>query len=626
MKKRILVLLFAAALAVCATAAQAQLFYATSDYVAGTVGLIIQDSPGNFTVQKNKVVGFGGDAWGYTFFDQNGESRLAVREFQYSGANDIVSVYDFKNWSVPETNTTKWGRNLHGAASNGTYLYLALQDVYQAGYGDISGRIARVRLDNLNGTPDRIYQYSPDNGKPRKPQGVALADDGYVYALSGAWEVNTFSHEPGEVRKFDSDLVPQGTARVGKNPFEMAIYNGRAYVACQGGMLGAGLWGDIWEVDLSDMTSRRVIDFSAQGISFPAGGASASIAKDGTAFVIAGGYDPNDDWSYKAKLWVTTAQNLSNGVLGTNVHDLEHNAGVAWLTCYDEDSGILWVEAGVGIEAREKDGTLIRKFTPYELGGYAYSIGLWSGKKQAEPPVAPNLPAGTPADVESAQAEEPETPQAAAAVTGIDEKYFETVTRDDGSKAVTLKKEVAVSLAKEALDLDKPPEVYDIFVETVEVGIPGNTAAIAIPMEGRALMASKPEDVKVMKILSVEDRITDFFTFADVGDPNYGTDGTFTVFGIGDGKGDKIVPERIVGSSSYLLVLFVKDGGAFDLDATPKGISDPAKIIGSPYANNPGTPSGVGPERGGCDAGWGAAALPLLAVLICAAVRRKRVR
>jgi hypothetical protein len=622
MKKRIFVLFIAAALVFWGQSAQAQLFYATSDYVAGTVGLITRDGAGNFTVQKNRVVGFGGDAWGYTFFDHNGESRLVMREFQYSGANDIMSVFDFKNWNAPEANTTKWGRNLHGVASDGTYLYLALQDVYQAGYGDISGRIARVRLDNLNGNPDRIYQYSPDDGKPRKPQGVALTEDGYVYALSGAWEINTFSHEQGEVRKFDRDLSLKGTARVGRNPFEMAVYGGRAYVACQGGMLGAGLWGDIWEVNLSDMTSKRVIDFQAQGLPFPTGGASVSIAKDGTAFVIAGGYDPNADWNYKAKLWVTTAANLSNGILGANVHDLEHNAGVAWLACYDEDSEMLWVEAGSGIEAREKNGALIRKFTPYELGGYAYSIGLWSGKKHASPPVEPELPVGTPADVETIQAVEPQTPEDAEAVTGISKDYFETVTRDDGSKAVTLKKDVSASLAKEALNLNSSVEIYDLFVETATVATIGNIGPISIPIEGRALMASRPQDVNVMKILSVENRETDFFTFAGAGDPDYGADGTFTVFGIGNGKGDGIVPESILGSSTYLLVLFVRDGGKFDLDGRPREISDPVKIIGNPYAGNPGGSSGVGPERG-CDAGWGAAFPPLIA-LICLVTRRTR--
>ncbi|MDR1915324.1 MAG: hypothetical protein LBQ58_01965 [Synergistaceae bacterium] len=389
MKKLRVFVLLAVLTALWSAQASADLFYAVSDYVAGSVGLITRNSNGSFTVTPKVLVGLGGDAWGCTFLDQNGADKLVVREFQYSGANDVVSVYDFKNWTTPVANTTKWGRNLHGVASDGKNLYLALQDTYETGVGDISGQIARIPLSGLNGNTDRSHQYSPVSGKPKKTQGVVLWND-KVYALNGAWD-GAFNHEQGEVTEFDADLKALRSAKVGKNPFEMAIYDGKAYVACQGGMLGAGLWGDIWEVDLASMTSEKVIDINKiSAITFPSGAASISIAKDGTAFVIVGGYDPDDSWSYKPVLYVTTTDKLSRGDIGTLAPALTKNPGVGWLVRYDEALEILWLEGGIGIEARDKRGAVIRKFTPLELGGDAYSIDIWNSGIATNPDPDPN--------------------------------------------------------------------------------------------------------------------------------------------------------------------------------------------------------------------------------------------
>ena len=625
-KRGFIVLLLAAAFVLPGGAASADIFYttATSGYTGGTVGVITRDSAGNFSVRSNQAVGFGGDAWGYSFLDGNGDSALIVREFQHGGANDIVTVYDPGNWAAPLVNTTEWGRNLHGAASDGKYLYLALQDVYQYnqyGGSDISGQIARVPLEYPD-YPDFIRQYEPDNYRDRKPQAVALAGDGYVYALSGAWEIYSFSHEQGEVTKFDSELNPIGTAaKVGKNPYSMAIYGGKAYVACQGGMLEAGLWGDIWEVNLDDMTSRQVVDLRNQGLSFAVGGASVSVARDGTAFVLAGGYDLNDGRKYKAKLWVTTADDLSNGSLGANVRDLPHDAGVSWLTCFDEEAGILWVGAGRSIEARGKDGALIRRFTPNELGGDAYSIALWIRNLAAEkPPVEPDPPDDKPADVEFVEAGTPKTVQEAAASTGIAADYFELV--DSDGNGVAIKSDIGLALAKDALPASGDVKVHPVTVKEATVTREGNIATLAAPIEGSVLMASAPEDVCVLKILDVDDKKTDFFTFVD--EASEYADGTFTLFGIGDGSGDRTVPKTILGTSEYLLVLFVKDNGKFDLDKRDCEIADPVEIVGGfAWGEQGGTASGAKPERG-CAAGRGAV-LPLIAALVCV-LARKRVR
>jgi hypothetical protein len=72
--------------------ASADVFYAASNYVNGSAGIIAADG-GSFTVCPDAAANFGMDAAGFTFRDHDGAERAMMREYQY-GPNDTVYVWD----------------------------------------------------------------------------------------------------------------------------------------------------------------------------------------------------------------------------------------------------------------------------------------------------------------------------------------------------------------------------------------------------------------------------------------------------------------------------------------------------------------------------------------------------
>ncbi|MDR2527422.1 MAG: hypothetical protein LBD04_00160, partial [Synergistaceae bacterium] len=240
----------------CGTAGADIVYTVVADgYSAGSIGTIVKKEA-EFAVGALNS-GFGGDPWVYSFIDADGKDKAVLREFQYSGDNDSVFIYDPIDLNAPLANTNKWGRNLHGVAREGEYLYLALQDVYSA-TGDTSGQAARIKIGDYDKAPDKIHAFSAESiaGADyfRKPAGVTAAN-GKVYVLNQLRGV-TYAPIEGEIAELDLDLNPTGkTARVGKNPIAMAFYDGKLYVACAGGMLGSGEYGSVWEVSLSNMSA-----------------------------------------------------------------------------------------------------------------------------------------------------------------------------------------------------------------------------------------------------------------------------------------------------------------------------------------------------------------------------------
>jgi hypothetical protein len=68
--------------------------------------------------------------------------------------------------------------------------------------------------------------------------------------------------------------------------------------------------------------------------------------------------------------------------------------------------------------------------------------------------------------------------------------------------------------------------------------------------------------------------------------------------------------------TKYTLVLFVRDGGDFDIDPTPGNVLDPAVMLrASATGPDSGTPGGAPGSSGGCDAGWGAFGFLALALI-----------
>jgi uncharacterized cupin superfamily protein len=135
----------------------------------------------------------------------------------------------------------------------------------------------------------------------------------------------------------------------------------------------------------------------------------------------------------------------------------------------------------------------------------------------------------------------------------------------------------------------------------------GGIAALEFPVKGSALYAVRPEDVKVMKIK--RGGTGDAFTLAT---PSTGyADRTFAL-----SKGGRLVTGAISTNDNYTLILFVKDGGDFDLDPTPERVIDPAAIVKTKTRSSASEqteddePSESG---GGCNAAW--PAIMLVAVV-----------
>ncbi|MDO5114918.1 MAG: Synerg-CTERM sorting domain-containing protein [Synergistaceae bacterium] len=139
----------------------------------------------------------------------------------------------------------------------------------------------------------------------------------------------------------------------------------------------------------------------------------------------------------------------------------------------------------------------------------------------------------------------------------------------------------------------------------------GKTVMIAYRVLGSDLKKTNPADVKVLKILGANSGELFSYTNAITTD----MDKKFTIQA--DDDTGTIYSGEINANVYYRLVLFIKDGGAFDLDRRTDGaVADPSVILGTDAKNNGGGSSG------GCNAGLGA--LALLAIALLPALYKKK--
>ncbi|MDR1482198.1 MAG: hypothetical protein LBI74_06190 [Synergistaceae bacterium] len=399
-KKRYLSALAALLWLFLVSSAQADIFYSVSNYIDSSVG-IIEKNGGSYQVNKNIVVNLGMDAWGFTFRDHSGAERAMIREYNY-GPDDMVYVWNPLDWSRPEVNRKDWASNIRVTAAEGKYLYLATYESYnESSAAQETGEVIRVDMER-GYVPDKRSQYGAFTSGEHvsSPHGEAIhIQDGRVYVLFGISYNEGSEYDPGEIIEYDLELNELRKVRLesqgisGKNPMRMAYRDGKLYVACVGEYQGPDSWGDIWEVDLQSMTSRRVLD--GHSISYDPGDDTAAVgiygiqfASDGTAYILAGSYDA--EYTFQAKLFLTTADRLAAGDAGTVIASYENFPGYSWDILYDEAISTLWCMTGVSLEARDKDGRLVRTFQPSDLGDNIYSLSLLRGDaiKASEP----NLP------------------------------------------------------------------------------------------------------------------------------------------------------------------------------------------------------------------------------------------
>jgi hypothetical protein len=189
----------------------------------------------------------------------------------------------------------------------------------------------------------------------------------------------------------------------------MAMYNGKLYVGCIGGRQGTGVYGDIWEVDPGQMDNtgvagvRQVLAFkNVTGVLAGAGWGTYGLdfTKDGTAFILAGGYDTNMD--FKGRLFKMPGDKLAAGGTAAlsaleSIHDFTNASGHSWWdgVTWDEKSDTVWIMAGTHLFAFDKDGSYKEDFDPAVLGEDIYSVALFNEKapggekgEAADPPVS----------------------------------------------------------------------------------------------------------------------------------------------------------------------------------------------------------------------------------------------
>ncbi|MDO5114627.1 MAG: Synerg-CTERM sorting domain-containing protein [Synergistaceae bacterium] len=224
-------------------------------------------------------------------------------------------------------------------------------------------------------------------------------------------------------------------------------------------------------------------------------------------------------------------------------------------------------------------------------------------------PIEPKLPADTPDDVKAEV--KPVKGETENDVTAAAAK-LESITTDmleinNGLVAVKPGSVVGAVANINTLENITADKVLPLPVFTADNVESGKTAMISFQLLGAELKAARPEDVKVIKILG--EGSGRLFKYASAITANMdecctiqNIDGTIHTGAINEG-------------TEYILSLFIKDGGAFDLARTAGTVADPTAIIETKSA----TPDNG--SSGGCSAGL--AALALLA-FVPMVLRRKK--
>jgi hypothetical protein len=600
--------------------AEADIFYAASNYSSGLAGTVTRHGA-SLTVYPKPYAGLNGDAAGFTFLDHDGNSHALTRE-RAAGKDDTVRVFNPANLYTPLKNISSLGAaNIHAAASIGDYLYLATYESYSGNFED-SGKIVRVNMKN-GYTLDKSYHYEKKNvdgvGEVR-PHGEALhiegtKDDYKVYALFGLSTNQALTYAPTEIVVFDEELNPKETIvleegdKKGLNAVRMAHYGGKLYVACMGGYQGPNSWGDIWEVDLSNHSVRQVLDGKEMaakiGRSDAIGMYGIQFAPDGTAYILCGSYSAS--YHFSGMLYVTKVKDLVNGehgVLKATYSTQGGYSGFSWDILYDKSSAALWCMVGKSLEVRNPNGTLITKLTPGALGDNIYSIAeILPGDKEA---ALMTVGAVDKSDLNLPGDEANDGIEAVTADFGVALNDF------DGSIKNSLYEDGVYLRVSESLASGLAEKLYGKGAQagpgiSFKASVTqGNIAAIGLTVSGKWFLADSVKSVELMKIKGESENDAIKYKYASNAS-EYG-DGSFTIL---DGDGN-LHSGALVKDKEYTLVLFIRDGGDFDADGTENGaILDPTV----PVDHRTGS-STLGGDSGGAGGGGCSTGVPALTLLM----------
>jgi hypothetical protein len=391
------------AIALWSGAADADLFYSATDSSNTKYGIIAGNA---YDLRDNLRTGTHSYGQAFSFTDNKDKQWVVVDEYNYSdSAPDTIDIYDpYGDWSKPASERTDWGKNLYDLAVADNFLYIVAFERYE-GTTQASGQIIRVNLDNGFAPDEVVYKFDPNTDTDpilRRPCAIEVID-GKLYVLTYTYDGDHSVYAgfgPSELFEFDQDLKFLRKTTIGdnddlsaRNAAFLAQYDGKLYVGSSGGALGTGnSVGAVWEINPSTLDAKKIVDLDdvLNDTAFEGadkGVSGISIAKDGTAYLLLGGYDTS--YNFIARLYIATVNELVNGDVGTLAPE-STGTGYAWGIVYDENLKTLWLTAGNQIEARDKDGVIKKTFAPGDLDGDAYKTAIIGGTgRYITPPPPP---------------------------------------------------------------------------------------------------------------------------------------------------------------------------------------------------------------------------------------------
>ncbi|NLL36241.1 MAG: hypothetical protein GX256_01815 [Fretibacterium sp.] len=232
-------------------------------------------------------------------------------------------------------------------------------------------------------------------------------------------------------------------------------------------------------------------------------------------------------------------------------------------------------------------------------------------------PVSPNLPQ-TSSDVEAQLPEftavsadaTPEQKKEAVENTAKevlkDKLPASDLTADPETGAVTASESAVKEAGENVVQDDQEiAEVKPLPILKVSVHTKGNVVAVGFSLKGSDLFAKKASDVQLLKITGPGKGELLAYTSGS------NADGHFTVL---DDEG--MIVSDIASEKFYVLTLFIRDGGKFDLDGEKNGsVADPAAILSLKAKDKDEGKSEDSKKtgsNGGCNAGFAGVGIALL--------------
>ena len=272
-----------------------------------------------------------------------------------------------------------------------------------------------------------------------------------------------------------------------------------------------------------------------------------------------------------------------------------------------------------------KDGTMAAEIPVDFSGADNFKEYKWDGRSLmvmgrdsgVVEPVKPQLPKDTPAEVTPVEAK---IYAVAPDATDVDKnkvireasEMLEGISSGDlvvdASGAITVKAETVRNAASSLVAYNEtitkvgPLPVFNAKVAKAQ------TAAVAYKIKGKDLYATDPSKINVIKYLGSGEaaRFVYAAAAADFADESY------TVML----HGKSTIADSIAADTEYDLVLFIKDGGRFDLDKADAFVADPPAVVQTEKKASGGSSSG-------CNGGFGALLL-LGAAMLPLVYRKKR--